>query len=66
MLLFIDGSHSENGVDELLRPMSGAHFYNFMISVKKYILMLYFIVCIHISTESEYVCNINLFSNLLT
>lgn len=42
MLLFIDGFHSENRVDELLRPMAGEHFYNFMISVKEHILDVLF------------------------
>lgn len=42
MLQFIDGSHSENRVDELLRPMPGAHFSNVIISVKKYILDVLF------------------------
>lgn len=42
MLLFIGGSHSENRVDELLRLMPGAHFYNCMIAVKKYILDVLF------------------------
>lgn len=53
MLLFMDGSHNENRVDELLRPMPGAPFYNFIISVKNTYLF-YFSVCIHISTASEY------------
>lgn len=56
--LFIGGSHSENRVDELLRPIPGTPFHNFILSVTKIHYWRFILVWAytHIYTHKEYVC----------